>query len=254
MASLYWFLVGVLFFCLYAVAESSFVEVVCDPISMGQVNHQSLLKCEVKLTQPIPDLEITLVVWKKKGDESPIALYNFKNEKPFKEQPGFTFPNRNMNDFNVSLLISNIEVKHQGIYTCMVMTSSGSSNSQTELKVMARYSNLTVRSINAYKDPKVSQTLICEATGGYPEGNLRWIVENNTDWTKSSKQTATKMENGLLKMHSELPLLKGSTFDRYSCVLFNSSGGRQESVLFTLHNQGKCFSNTFHKIHTLVKD
>lgn len=77
--------------------------------------------------------------------------------------------------------------------------------------------------------------LTCTSEGGYPEGKLRWFDEHNAEWTKSAEMQAVKMKDGLFRLSSSLTLLRGSTFSKYTCMVYNHSGGKEEEFLFEIN-------------------
>ncbi|KAM4750450.1 CD276 antigen homolog isoform 2-T2 [Anableps anableps] len=225
----------VIFFCCYPGYARSFIEVICDKTNIGQFDHQSKLTCVVKPTQHISDLEITLVVWRKTGNENPVAILDRRPGQKNKMFPGYETVLDNM---SMSLLITNTKVEDEGTYLCYVLTNSGSAEKTTILSVTARYNTPTVDSINKKEIPNSDKTLICKAGGGYPQGQLRWFGEQ-MEWTKSAKLTVNKTANGLFELYSELPLLKGSTFSQYTCVVYNASGGKEDSAPIILERVGE---------------
>ncbi|KAM4594314.1 butyrophilin subfamily 1 member A1 isoform 1-T2 [Fundulus diaphanus] len=236
----------VLLFIPLCSAADSFVKVVCDRSNVAQFGHQSMLMCVVDTTQNIPDLKITMVVWRKgaKGTKGtgPVVVYDARNDPgEFKrQQKGYTLADTTFNNRNISLLISNTKVGDEGEYSCEVTTDSGASSATTSLKVTARYNYPTADKTLEKGKSNVDQTLVCNASGGYPEGQLRWIDNHQTDWTKSAKLTVTKDENGLFMLSSELPLLKGSIFPEYTCVVYNASGGKEGSTSIPTYQKGMC--------------
>lgn len=117
-------------FCFFL--SAAFVKVVCDETSIGQVGHQSMLTCKVETTQEIPDLMITLVVWKKKGDDQFLSVLDKRGGKENIFQPGYKVA---LNNRTVSLVITDTKVKDKGEYTCQVVTDSGNDIKSTNFKV-----------------------------------------------------------------------------------------------------------------------
>lgn len=115
-------------------SSTAFLNVECKDEKVGQYGQQTLLECVVKTLQN--DVEIRVVTWKKKDqkDQRPLLLVNRGLPEP---KPGYSFaePFWNVRNMNVSLLITNTAVEHQGDYTCMVMTDSGDGSSSISLKV-----------------------------------------------------------------------------------------------------------------------
>ncbi|XP_008412954.1 CD276 antigen isoform X2 [Poecilia reticulata] len=214
----------------------SFIEVVCDKTITGQVNLQSMLTCQVETTQEIPDLTITLVVWKKQGDDQFMSVLDKRDGKGNKFQPGYKVT---LNDRTVSLVITDTQVKDEGVYTCHVTTDSGIAKTTTNLKVTARYNAPIVDSIDEEIVRNAYKSLICKATGGYPKGKLRWFDEHKMEWTASAELTVNKTEDGLFELFSKLPLMKGSTFSQYTCVVYNASGNKEDSVPIILQSTEK---------------
>ncbi|XP_032418844.1 uncharacterized protein LOC116720002 isoform X2 [Xiphophorus hellerii] len=215
------------FCCCYGHA-SSFVEVVCDETSIGQVGHQSMLTCKVETTQETNGLTILVVVWKKKGDDQFLSALDKRAGKENKLQPGYKVA---LNNRTVSLVITDTKVKDEGDYTCQVVTDSGNAIKSTNFKVTAKYHPPTA---NISYEKGIPKSLFCKATGGYPAGELRWFDENQTEWTKSAEPRVNKMEDGLSELSSKLLLMPGSTFSEYTCAVYNASGNRVDSVAVKL--------------------
>ncbi|XP_042341096.1 uncharacterized protein LOC121942072 isoform X2 [Plectropomus leopardus] len=217
---------GILFavfaICIISKGNTSFVHVKCKDISVGRHGQQSLLECVVKTNEDVKEVTIKTVIWKKEGDDSPILFFHSKNTGL---KPGYSFaePSWNVRNTNVSLLIANTALQHEGNYTCYVMTDSGDGKSGISLKVTAKYNKPVIR----YNSAAKNETLICESDGGYPKGQIGWV-----DWTKSSRMQAERTESGLFHLSSKLPLQSGSTFPSYTCIVFNASGGKEEETTF----------------------
>lgn len=113
-----------------------FIDVICDPTRKGQANYQSLLKCEVKPTQDIKDFKITLVVWRKTRIDDPILVLDLRDDKQtYKCLPGYELADRTLTNGNVSLVITETQVEHEGMYTCEVTTNSGYKEKKTSFAV-----------------------------------------------------------------------------------------------------------------------
>ncbi|XP_037621343.1 cell surface glycoprotein CD200 receptor 1 isoform X1 [Sebastes umbrosus] len=212
-------------------AEAAFINVECKDEKVGQYGQQTLLECVVKTLQN--DVEIRVVTWKKKDqkDQRPLLLFNRGLPEP---KPGYSFaePSWNVRNMNVSLLITNTAVEHQGDYTCMVITDSGDGSSSISLKVTAKYNKPTLRSNPEKITPNADVTLTCESKGGYPKGELRWFDEHNK--TKNSQTEAKQTENGLFNLSSNLTLEHGSMGSKYTCRVFNASGGKEDEEVVVL--------------------
>ncbi|XP_067436246.1 butyrophilin subfamily 1 member A1 isoform X2 [Thunnus thynnus] len=208
----------------------SFVKVECKTGNVGQYGQQSMLDCVVTTAEEVKDPKILTVTWKKKGSEDNLLFFHRGETKV---QPGYRFAESSWNDknMNISLLITNTTMVNNGDYTCLVMTDSGDDEETvTSLGVTAKYNKPTIRSIPVNITGREDVTLICSSVGGYPEGKLRWFDEHNTEWPASSKMEAELTNDGLFKLSSKLSLLKNSIFSKYTCVVFNSSRGKEDEV------------------------
>lgn len=225
--------------CICAVKSGGFIKVKCKTKNVGHYGQQSLLECVIKTTNDVKDPTIRVVAWKKlmspeKEDKLVLGFNKGKLDQP---KPGYEFaePSWDEKNMNVSLLINNTAVADDGDYNCIVITDSGDDSMVTTLKVQARYSVPTVHSTPKKIVPNSESTLICESHGGYPKGTLRWFVEDNTDWTKSSEMEVTQSDDGSFQLTSRLPLFQGSPFQKYTCVVFNTSGGKEDNITFPDH-------------------
>ncbi|XP_039469717.1 uncharacterized protein zgc:174863 isoform X2 [Oreochromis aureus] len=222
--------------CICAVKSGGFIKVECKAENVGQYGQQSVLECVIKTSTDVNDPTIRTVAWKKltsPEDEGDLVL-GFNRGKLDQPKRGYRFaePLWNEKNMNVSLLITNTAVKDDGYYKCIVITDSGDNSMVTTLKVQARYSVPTVHSIPEIIVPNTDSTLICESRGGYPNGTLRWFDEEKHEWTKSSEMEATQSDDGLFQLTSRLSLLGGSTFPKYTCAVFNASGGKEDEKTF----------------------
>ncbi|XP_028455726.1 CD276 antigen-like isoform X2 [Perca flavescens] len=214
--------------------NAGFVNVECQAEKVGQYGQQSLLQCVVKTTQDVVNPEIRVVTWTNETDH-PLLVFHKGTSKP---QQGYSFaePSWNKRNMNVSLLITNTAVEHEGVYKCTVMTDSGDGEGSTSLKVTAKYNKPTIHSNPENITLNTNVTLMCNSDGGYPKGQLRWFNENNTESTNSSPMEAKQTESGLFNLSSNLSLLKGSIFTNYTCKVFNASGDKEEEATFEVQN------------------
>uniref|UniRef100_A0A3P9DD37 Ig-like domain-containing protein n=1 Tax=Maylandia zebra TaxID=106582 RepID=A0A3P9DD37_9CICH len=227
-----------IFTALCVTAVKRFVKVECKAENVGQYGQQSLLECVIKTSTDIKDPTIRTVAWKKltspEDEGDPVLGFNrWKLDRP-KRGYRFAEPSWDEKNMNVSLLITNTAVADDGDYKCMVITDSGDDSMVTNLEVQARYSILTVYSIPEKIVPNSESTLICESRGGYPKGTIRWFDEEKHDWTGSSEMEVTQSDDGLFQLTGRLPLFRGSTFQRYTCVVLNASGVKEDEIIFEI--------------------
>ncbi|XP_034044064.1 programmed cell death 1 ligand 1 [Thalassophryne amazonica] len=206
---------------------SSLPKVDCKTDVVAQYSRQTTLECTIKDTQS--DIEIRVVTWTKAGE----ALLSFHNGK-VTSATGVQFaePSWNSANRNVSLLITNTGMVHAGIYECEVVTMRGRDKREINLSVTAKYSKPTIRSVPKTIDPNAEATLICSSSGGYPEGQLHWFDVDNYEWTKNIKTDVTQTDVGLYNLTSKLQL--GSVLSKYTCVVFNASGSKEDEATFNV--------------------
>ncbi|XP_073325112.1 butyrophilin subfamily 1 member A1-like [Pagrus major] len=212
-------------------ASTGFVNVQCKTENVGQYGQLSLLECAVETSQEVTDVVIRTVSWKKEGVDDPLLVFHRGGTK---KQPGYSFaaPSWNTKNMNVSLHITDTAVEDQGVYTCTVMTDRGFTTSETSLKVTAKYSKPTIISEPETITQSTGGTLVCNSVGGYPKGQIRWFGELNEDWTKSAELEVKQTKSGLFDLSSKLTLLQGSTYSKYKCAVFNTSGGKEDEAMF----------------------
>lgn len=112
---------------------TEFVQVKCNSETTGPYGLQSLLECVVHVTAEVSNPEIRVVVWKKIGADEPVLVFHRTPKE--KKNYGFAEPSWNNKNMNVSLLITNTAVKHEGNYECMVITNSGDAKGNINFKV-----------------------------------------------------------------------------------------------------------------------
>lgn len=226
-----------IFTATYIIAGNAdvFVKVQCKPVNVGQYGQQSLLECVIQTSKDATDTNIDVVTWKK-GDKEHRLVFNKGN---MDLQPGYSFAEQSGNELNmnVSLLITHTTLLDEGDYTCEVLTDRGYSTATTSLKVTAKYSTPTISMPDAITQ-NTEGTLKCDTFGGYPEGQLRWFDVDRNDWTKSATMVSKKTENGLFHLSSSLHLLQGSIFSKYTCVVFNASGGKEDEATIDIPDAG----------------
>ncbi|KAK0132741.1 CD276 antigen [Merluccius polli] len=201
-----------------AECDSSFVKLKCNSHNHGRFGHQSLLECIVTPSKEAEDAKILRVIWMKEGAES--ALID-TTKLPF--EPRFTLaePEWKKHNRNISMLVMNTKIADIGNYRCTVESDSGDDTVLISLSVSDPYGPPTI----SFEEKKM--ILTCKASGGFPEGRIHWFDEHKSNWTRSAKQDAIKTEDGRFNLTSRMELLAGSLMSKYTCAVYNSSGGRE---------------------------
>ncbi|XP_070827616.1 CD276 antigen [Chaetodon trifascialis] len=215
----------------------TFINVECKTENRALYGQSSLLECVVKTAQDVTDVpQIRVVTWKKKGVEKALLVFN-RGRMEDNSNYSFAEPSWNDKNMNVSLLIANTTVEDEGVYDCMVMTNSGDNTNHTNLSVTAKYSKPTIKSIPENITRNTDGTLVCNASGGYPQGQLRWFDDNNVEWTKSIDMEVTKTGHGLFNLSSSLKVMRESPFSKFTCVVFNASGGKEDEDRYEIPDE-----------------
>ncbi|XP_077381219.1 T-lymphocyte activation antigen CD86 [Festucalex cinctus] len=203
------------------------VKLDCNKESLGQYGQPSVVECMIMTSRVVNDLTVETIVWKKNGSEVLLVHYNIR-----KSSPGYSFaePSWNSKSLNVSLLIANTSVTDHGNYSCMVITDSGSYTSSASLRVTAKYNTPSIHTTTANVTPNSKVTLTCRSEGGYPKGRLGWFVGANAQEDASAETVARVLENGLFSLSTELTLSQGWDSSKYTCVVFNVSGGKDDEA------------------------
>ncbi|KAK9540020.1 hypothetical protein VZT92_002496 [Zoarces viviparus] len=212
-------------------AQTGFPSLKCKAENLGQYGQQSLLECVINA--PHDDTEILVVTWKKAS--RPLLVFH---KGDLKEEPGYSFaePSWNIRNMNVSLLITNTAVEHDGLYECMVVTDRGRDKNNTiSLKVTAKYSKPTILSNPEAITLDTDGTLTCKSDSGYPGGKLRWFDERDRELTKDSQMEAKPTESGLFQLSSKLVLGQAADVSEYTCGVFNASGGKEQEATFKVN-------------------
>ncbi|XP_029358690.1 V-set domain-containing T-cell activation inhibitor 1 isoform X2 [Echeneis naucrates] len=231
--------IGTLFFILTIAltvgkGEPAFVTIHCKAETVGQYGRQSLLQCTVKSIEN--DTRIRTISWWKTGADNATLVFD---KKMTTGRLGYKFAEPRWHDrnMNVSMLITNTQLSDAGHYECEVITDSGDCKGDLTLTVTAKYSAATIHP----KDDKITRNtdgeLMCKSDDGYPKGQIMWFVDDKTDWTAGAEMKAEEMANGFFRLTSKLTLLRGSIFDKYTCVVLNAKGDKEAEASYDVKAQ-----------------
>ncbi|XP_078242084.1 uncharacterized protein LOC110075047 isoform X1 [Pogona vitticeps] len=117
------------------------------------------------------------------------------------------------------LIINKVQILDQRNYYFFLEAENHFGRKYVFLKVVATYTNPQVRRQN--------DTLICTATGGYPEKYLYWFDKYNTNLTDRSKFVAVPNADGSFSLNSTL-LVDSSDSKMAYCCTFNNTNSFHE--------------------------
>ncbi|XP_056890603.1 butyrophilin-like protein 10 isoform X2 [Takifugu flavidus] len=216
----------------------SFISLHCSPEVNAQYGQTSVLGCKISISKELKDPRITWLSWTKEGVEEPLLYYK---EGKLKAEPGYSFASPSWStSMDVSLRIANTTLQHEGEYTCGVTVNTVNGEKTSSLIVTAKYGTPTITSRPKKITLNSGGTLECRASGGYPEGQIRWFDENGKEKTDDAKMFATPMDGGLFQLSSRLRLQKRSISSKYNCTVFNASGGLDGEVTCDFTCEGTC--------------
>lgn len=208
--------------------SQNFVTVTCQKSKIvAQYGTSTLLDCGVQTNDS--DTKIKTVSWTLNDD--PIFLFDegrIKQKAPnIQLALGDDWDGSNM---NVSLLITNTNLSHAGEYVCGIIAESGDAESKVRLEVKSNYSKPMIYSHPEKITPEKEFTLTCEAHGGFPKGDLRWV--NNGDEWKKKPAVEFKQTNCLYDLTSKLYVGPNSPFSEFVCQVFNDKGVKEGQETF----------------------
>ncbi|KAM6469852.1 butyrophilin subfamily 1 member A1-like isoform 2-T2 [Liasis olivaceus] len=113
-------------------------------------------------------------------------------------------------DFMAFLIISQVKISHEGNYTLTYVTEDCMDELTIFLEVFAPYTSPQVI--------KRNDTLVCTASGGYPEEKLYWVSKAGTNLTHNSTSESVKNEDGPFSLSNTLQLDSALSETEYCCT------------------------------------
>ncbi|XP_066564864.1 CD276 antigen isoform X2 [Amia ocellicauda] len=173
------------------------------------------------------------VTWSRKiGDGVKHSVYTFHNGKSTREHQTEAYRGRSsineskLADGDATLILKNLSVPDEGEYECLVfMKSKMQKTVIVQLRVAAPFSQPSVscEHSSGHKPGEAKEfTLSCSSEGGYPKGQLLWILENQTPIDSSFSVHSSADAAGLFALHSQLSISRALSRN-LSCVLLNPS-------------------------------
>lgn len=209
--------------------SESFVTVDCQKQNViAQYGTSTLLECVIQPHKE--DTMIEYITWTKNN----AAVLTYGDGKFHSDDPNFqlakssTWTSSNM---NVSLLIANTILSHTGEYLCQVVTDRGDGKSSIHLTVKSNYSKPTIDLDREKITPDKDFTLTCKAQGGFPLGDIRWVVDD-VAWKMNPKVEVHKNSNGLFDLTSKLSFGPNTLFRKFVCEVYNAAGEKEGQATF----------------------
>ncbi|XP_070595905.1 T-cell antigen CD7 [Erythrolamprus reginae] len=112
------------------------------------------------------------------------------------------------------LSINQIKISHEGNYILNYITEKCMTILIISLKVFAPYT-----------EPEVLErgdSLICTASGGYPEEKLYWVSKTGANLTHNSTSQSVKNEDGSFNLSNTLQLQSAPSETEFCCTLNNT--------------------------------
>lgn len=205
-----------------AISAGKFVEIICSESEIeAYFGTSTLLDCVVE-SKKYSNVKVEAFTWKL--NKTPVL--NFLDGRDDPKDPRFQLAKSpwEKSNMNVSLLITNTNLSHTGVYHCTVVTSRGDDETEVHLTVKAHYSEPIILS-----DPEPDKitddkgfTLTCETHGGFPQGHIRWLV-NDDEWKNKPEEKVYNTSDGLYTLTSKLSFGPNSVFTKFVCEVYNAS-------------------------------
>ncbi|MGH0153653.1 UNVERIFIED_CONTAM: hypothetical protein FKN15_025442 [Acipenser sinensis] len=211
--------------------QEDFIKVECDPENQGVYSQQAVLTCKVVSIKK--GVQIIKMMWcKVEADKCVGKRVTFENEKWSAEDERFSSGALEWNEkeLSVSLLVQKTQVSDQGSYRFMIITDTGYDKGNTYLRVTAPYSVPVISSVPGINiEDSMPVTLTCNASGGYPPGQIHWFDQLDSNWTKSSALRTTPTQDGRFNLSSVFTTTASSSMALYKCVVVNNKMDKQRA-------------------------
>ncbi|MBN3322519.1 BT3A3 protein, partial [Atractosteus spatula] len=224
--------VGVRLFCCLLSPESFTVQVPDKPL-VAQLGADLMLPCHLSPARSAEPLEVR---WGRKERNEEVHLYRHRTERQ-----GRAFEGRvrlfkdSLKQGNVSLLIRDLRVSDEGLYTCFVESGSYYGRGEVEVKISMTGSAPLV-SLEGHEGGGIR--LSCHSEGWYPAPEVLWADETGAPVPKT-RGIFTRSREGLYSVSTHL-LLSGQGQAEVSCVLEFGGDGRQ--IQSRIHVSGAFFT------------
>lgn len=163
-----------------------------------------------------------LLVWQR--NLTIVSNYQLKSGPPDDHYKGRTQNFLENDEQNCSLLLFNASLLDEGTYECFYYTTH-LTNNKIVLEIAANY---TERQCSSIGGNRTHGTYQCGATGGYPKGHIKWLL--NGQPVPSTSDFQRENQQGLFNMSSTLVVATGA---EVVCVVENPRLSKEVDVLCT---------------------
>ncbi|RXM34223.1 Hematological and neurological expressed 1-like protein [Acipenser ruthenus] len=211
--------------------QENFIKVECDPENQVVYSQQAVLNCKVVSIKK--GFQIIKMIWCKVEADKCVGktMLTFENGKWSAEDARFSSGALEWNEkeLSVSLLVQKTQVSDQGSYRFMISTDTGYEKGNTYLRVTAPYSVPVISSVPGINiEDSMPVTLTCNASGGYPPGQIHWF-EQLSNRTNSSALSTIPTQDGRFNLSSVFTMTASSSMALYKCVVVNDKMDKQRA-------------------------
>ncbi|XP_063301968.1 CD276 antigen [Pelobates fuscus] len=206
---------------LHCVASAIELQVPDAPV-IGLLGEDVLLPCWFSPPAGF-SLEALSVFWKVTNFQQVHAFSRgqeqLENQDPEFKNRTLLFPSE-LSNGNMSLLLREVRLSDEGIYTCFVNVETPSS-AAVILQVAAPFSKpvLHLEPSESLK-PGDNVTITCHTYHGYPQVELVWQDGNGHNLTETVTTSQVANDEGLFHVQSNI-VITLETSDTYTCLVYN---------------------------------
>ncbi|XP_043945896.1 butyrophilin subfamily 2 member A2-like isoform X2 [Protopterus annectens] len=197
-----------------------------NTMMQANIGENVSLQCHFTLKENTPEswLKTLFLQWNRKDEV--MSVYSIENGMPNFEHQAIAYKNKVIFDEKqlphgkATLVLTNVQVNHEGIYQCYVQLSiMEEGEAQLHLSLVANYSKPIV---SCSEEMNGFVNLSCQVSGGYPEGVLEWRFSNGTQITDIVMNTLVHKDEktSLYSLFSVILILK-NLVPEIACVVRN---------------------------------
>ncbi|KAM6451964.1 butyrophilin subfamily 3 member A2-like isoform 1-T1 [Liasis olivaceus] len=188
-----------------------------NPI-IGYLEMEVILPCQIETLKPLTDTNIN-VQWILDKSSQKIEVKNYQGATEDKRYQGRTeLFDSEFNKGNMSLLLRNIRLSDQGLYTCIISSQNWYDEAVVELVLAANGGDPTI-TLADYKGQGIGLT--CSSEGWYPRPQALWLGSRGENRTEKSAIANTEAVVGIFRVFGSITLEPGVD-NEVSCKIINN--------------------------------